>query len=66
MHGKYRITLDDEAIQWITTSLRSASQAGHQSVSRKQYLIDLADRLGEHRQGNPHLIFKGRLTREEA
>lgn len=65
MDGKYRITLDDEQIQWIATSLRSASQAGRQSPARKQWLVDLADRLAEKKQGNPNLILKGRLTREE-
>ena len=57
-----RITLDDEALQWIQTGLKSLAKAGHTGERRRVYLLHLAARLGERRRGNPNLILLGRLT----
>lgn len=62
---KYRMTLDDEQRKWMATGLRSIAQSGGRSPERKQWLIDLADRVAEKGHGNPWLTLKGRRTREE-
>jgi len=63
--GKHRVVLDDEALRCICTALRSLSKAGHQSEYRRTFCTDLATRLAERSMGNPNLVHKGRLKREE-
>lgn len=58
-----RYTLDEEALRWIITGLRSVAKAGHTGERRREYLIHLADRLRERKRGNPNLILLGRLTK---
>ena len=62
MAPKRRISLDDEALQWICTGLKSVAASTGRNLERKRYLLELAARLGEGRRGNPNLMLHGQLT----
>ncbi len=57
-----RYTLDEEALQWICTGLKSVAASRGRSPERKRYLLQLAARLGERKRGNPNLILYGQPT----
>ena len=57
-----RYTLDEEALRWICTGLRSIALSTGRSPERKRYLEQLAGRLAENKQGNPNLTLYGQRT----
>lgn len=54
-----RYTLDEEALRWICTGLKSIAASRGRSPERKRYLTQLADRLAENKQGNPNMVIYG-------